>query len=137
MIFLLDTNVVLDALLARAPFEVDAATLFAAAETGKIDGFLCATTITTIHYIARKAVGKDAASELLDNLLAIFQIASVTPAVIKSALALDFTDFEDAVLHESAAAISAEAIVTRNTRDFSAATIPVYEPPQIVSLLGL
>ncbi len=137
MILLLDTNVVLDALLARAPFEVDAATLFAAAETGKIDGFLCATTITTIHHIARKAVGKEQASEHIDNLLAIFQIASVTPAVIKSALALDFTDFEDAVLHESAAAISAEAIVTRNTRDFAAATIPIYEPPQIVSHLGL
>jgi hypothetical protein len=48
---------------------------------------------------------------------------------------LDFSDFEDAVLHESAAAISAEGIVTRNTRDFAAATIPVYEPPQIISLL--
>ncbi len=137
MTLLLDTNVVLDALLARAPFEVDAATLFAAAETGKTNGFLCATTITTIHYIARKAVGKDEASKHVENLLAVFQIASVTPAVIKSALALDFKDFEEAVIHESAAAISAEAIVTRNPSDFAAARIPIYEPPQIISLLGL
>lgn len=93
--------------------------------------------MTTIHSIARKAVGREKASEHLHDLLAIFRIASVTPAVIRSALELNFSDFEDAILHESAAAISANAIVTRNPADFTAATIPVYEPPQIVSHLGL
>jgi predicted nucleic acid-binding protein len=137
VIVLLDTNVVLDALLARSPFEMDAAKLFAAAETGKVDGFLCATTITTIHYIARKAAGKAKAIEHIDDLLAIFQITSVTSAVIKSALAIEFADFEDAVLHEAGAAIGAQAIVTRNATDFAKATIPVYKPPQIISHLHL
>ncbi|MEM1296444.1 MAG: PIN domain-containing protein, partial [Verrucomicrobiota bacterium] len=52
MIILVDTNVVLDVLLARSPFDIDAAKIYAASETGRIDGFLCATTITNAHYIA-------------------------------------------------------------------------------------
>ncbi|MCB1235322.1 MAG: PIN domain-containing protein [Verrucomicrobiae bacterium] len=137
MTVVVDTDVVLDALLARTPFEIDAAKLFAASETGKIEGFLCATAITNVHYIARKAVGTKQASRLIGELLAIFQIASVTHSILKSAQALGFADFEDAVLHESAAAINAQAIVTRNVSDFSKATIPVYEPSQLVSFLGL
>jgi predicted nucleic acid-binding protein len=136
VIVLFDTHVVLDHLMVRKPFENDAATLFVAAETGVIDGFLCDTTITTIHYIARKSLGKEQTALHIGNLLAIFQIASVTPAVIRSSLGLDCADFEDAVLHESAVAIGAEAIVTRNARDFSCATAPIYEPPQLVGLLG-
>jgi predicted nucleic acid-binding protein len=134
---LVDTNVVLDALLARAPFDVDAVKIYAVSEKGKMDGFLCATTITNVHYIARKRVGKPQAAQQISDLLSVFQIASVTPAVLKSVLALGFTDYKDAVLHESAAAINAQGIVTRNVSDFAAATIPVYEPPQLISLLGL
>lgn len=137
MIVLVDTDVVLDALLARAPFDVDAVKILAASETGKIDGFICATTVTNVHYIARKAIGKQQATRQLRDLLTVFQIASVTPSVLKSALELGFTDFEDAVIHQSAVAINAQGIVTRNTADFSTATIPVYEPPQFLALLGL
>ena len=137
MIVLVDTDVVLDALLARTPFDVDAVKIFAASETGKIDGFICATTVTNVHYIARKAIGKQQATRRLSDLLTVFQIASVTPSVLKSALELRFTDFEDAVIHQSAVAINAQGIVTRNVGDFSGSTIPVYEPPQFLALLGL
>ena len=137
MIVLVDTDVVLDALLARTPFDVDAVKIFAASETGKIDGFICATTVTNVHYIARKAIGKQQATRRLSDLLTVFQIASVTPSVLKSALELRFTDFEDAVIHQSAVAINAQGIVTRNVGDFSGSTIPVYEPLQFLALLGL
>jgi len=137
VIVLVDTNVVLDVLLARSPFDVDAVKIYAASETGKIDGFLCATTITNVHYIARKSVGTQEATRQIGDLLTVFQIASVTPSVLKSALTLGFSDYEDAVLHESAAAINAEGIVTRNVSDFSSATVPVYEPSQLVALIGL
>ena len=54
-------------------------------EIGKIDGFLCATTITTVYYIARKTVGKQQTGQQVSDLLPVFQIASVTPSVPKSA----------------------------------------------------
>lgn len=135
MILLLDTNVILDALLARHPFAAEGAALFADAELGKYGGLVCATTITTTHYLARKVVGTPRATELIDYLLSIFTAAPVTEAVLKSALQLDFTDFEDAVLHASAHTSGAQGIVTRNARDFQKASLPIYEPAQAITLI--
>lgn len=46
---LFDTNVILDAVLARVPFVENAAYLLDAVELGKIQGFISATTVTDIH----------------------------------------------------------------------------------------
>ncbi len=48
---LFDTNVLLDALLAREPFVADAAFLLTTVELGQIDGFMSATTVTDVHYL--------------------------------------------------------------------------------------
>ncbi|MFN7850598.1 MAG: PIN domain-containing protein, partial [Dolichospermum sp.] len=47
----IDTNVVLDFLLEREPFVVDAVTLFAKIDAGEIRGVIAATPITTSSYI--------------------------------------------------------------------------------------
>lgn len=51
---LFDTNVVLDVLLEREPHMLPAAQLFALVDNRRIHGFICATTATTIYYIAAK-----------------------------------------------------------------------------------
>ena len=48
---ILDTNIVLDVLLARKPFLEQASSLFSLAEQSQIEGYLCATTITTVDYL--------------------------------------------------------------------------------------
>jgi predicted nucleic acid-binding protein len=45
---LFDTNVLLDALLAREPFVADAAFLLETVELGQVEGFMSATTVTDI-----------------------------------------------------------------------------------------
>lgn len=59
----------------------------------------------------------------------------VNRGVIEAALASRLADFEDAVLGESAALVSADAIVTRNKRDFLAARVPAYTPSELLNLL--
>jgi predicted nucleic acid-binding protein len=54
---LFDMNVFLDVLLAREPHAGVAAQLFALVERNEIEGCPCATMITTIHYLAPRAVG--------------------------------------------------------------------------------
>jgi len=131
---LFDTNVVLDVLLAREPHAVVAARLFALVDKGELEGVLCATTVTTIHYIASKAVGPDSAKRRhLRELLAMFDVAGVDHDVLDGALGLDFQDFEDAVLHEAARAAGATAIVTRNGKDFGNAVIPVFDPHELLA----
>ena len=135
MKILFDTNVVLDLLLDRQPFAVPAAELLSKAEAGIISGYLCATTVTTIHYLARKVIGARKAKRQVRMLLSIFEIASVNRAVLEGALEGKFRDFEDAVLHEAARLVDADVIVTRNVEDFKESALPVYSCEEMLSLL--
>lgn len=134
MRLLLDTNVV----LARAPYHEDSAQVMAIVESGAAEGFLCATTITTIYYLTAKAAGRKAAEKHIAALLRIFQIAPVTYVVLSSALGGTSKDFEDAVLLEAARGVSANAIVTRNPGDFPKSSgVSIHMPADVLRILGL
>jgi predicted nucleic acid-binding protein len=128
---------VLDLLLEREPFAAAASELFSRVEAGEIEGCLCATTITTIHYLAARAVGARQALLAVRKLLAIFEIAPVNRPVLAGALESRLGDFADAVLQEAARQVSATAIVTRNPRDFRRAVLPTYSPAELVQALAL
>jgi predicted nucleic acid-binding protein len=132
---LFDTNVVLDVLLARAPHARAAIALFHHVAAKDIDGLLGATTVTTIHYLATKAVGARQAERHLRTLLGLFEVAAVTRPVLMDALILGFTDYEDAVLHEAARHAGAQAIVTRDPRGFAKARLRIYTSDELLRLL--
>jgi predicted nucleic acid-binding protein len=133
---LFDTNVVLDVLLDRQPHVEAASQLFAAAEKGEIRGSVGATTVTTIHYLAAKAIGRRRAKTEIRRLLKLFDVAAVTRAVLEGALEKKgFADFEDAVIHEAARHAAADAIVTRNTRHFTSSAVQIYSPDELVRVL--
>lgn len=137
MNILFDTNVVLDVLLEREPFASEAALLLSKVERSEISGLLSATTVTTIHYLIARALGPGEAGRHIQSLLSLFMIAPVNRAVLEQALAATFRDFEDAVLHAAAHHAGAQAIVTRNIRDFSKATMPVFMPAELISALDV
>jgi predicted nucleic acid-binding protein len=128
---------VLDVLLDREPFAAAAADLLSRVEVGEIEGYLCATTITTLHYLAAKAIGARQALLAVRQLLAVFEVAPVNRPVLAAALESRLGDFEDAVLHEAALQVSAQAIVTRNPKDFSRTILPTYSPEELCRALDL
>jgi len=132
---LFDTNVIMDVLLDREPFSAAAAELMSRAERGQIAGFACGTTITTIHYLCSKVLGKEEARNKLRALLSVVEVAPVARNLIAAALESPVPDFEDAVLSEAATLVSAHAIATRKKKDFSGARVPVYTPPELLRLL--
>ena len=136
MIALVDTNVVLDVMLGREPHLSDSAAVLAVVETARCRGLLCATTLTTIHYIAERQIGSPASLARITGLMSIFGVAAVNQAVLGAAVKRGMADFEDAVLHEAALQAGASCIVTRNIDDFSLAEIPVYTPAQFIEALA-
>ena len=132
---LFDTNVVIDHLLARAPFVDSAERLMSLVDSGELDGVVCSTTVTTIHYLASKVVGAREATAYIRELLAIFDVACVDREVLRRALDSGFSDYEDAVLHEAARAAGVSAIVTRNGKDFTRSTLPVFTPVELLAAL--
>jgi len=133
---LLDTNVVLDVLLDRAPFAHHASRLLSQCEMRDVTGCLCATTVTTIHYLVAKAAGEQAARRHLKRLLSILDIAPVTRAVLDAAINSPFDDFEDAVVHEAARLAGAQSIVTRDGKGYTQSVLPVYAPQDCLGMLA-
>lgn len=132
---LFDTNVVLDQLLDREPFVEAAERLLSLVDTGALDGMLCATTVTTVHYLASKTVGAPEAATYVRELLSIFDVAPVDREVLRAASESGFSDYEDAVLCEAARAAGASAIVTRNGKDFTRSALPVFTPVELLAAL--
>ncbi len=132
---LFDTKVVLDLLLDRAPFADDAAALFTKIEHAEISGYLCATTLTTLHYLLSKSLNNLEANTHIQTLASMFEIAPVNRLVIEHALDAGSSDFEDAVLYQAAYHAGAKYIVTRNISDFGKSDIPVYAPKEFISVM--
>jgi predicted nucleic acid-binding protein len=131
---LFDTNVVLDLLLEREPFADEAETLIAKVERGEMSGMLCATTVTTLHYLLRKSLGGKEAKRVLESLMALFEIAPVTRLVLEEAIKLDDKDFEDSVLYKSAFHAGADLIVTRDREGFAKSDLPVMTPKELLAI---
>lgn len=126
MKILIDTNIILDFLLQREPFFQDAELLFKAIDDGKIVGYVTATTLTDIFYIARKHTSSiKQARQAISEVLTVMCVCSVDRAILESALNSGFDDFEDAVQIFSAVAQNLDAIVTRDNRGFVSSPIPV------------
>ncbi len=132
---LFGTNVILDVLLDRDLFVDDSSFLLSKVERSEIIGFVCATTITTIHYLATKALGVNVASRHINSLLSLFVVAPVNRLVLENAARSKFNDFEDAVLYEAALHAGAEYIVTRNSIDFKKSQLPVLEPREFINMI--
>ena len=132
---LFDTNVILDAMLVRNPFVFQATQLIDDVENGLLNGFLCATTLTTIYYVAQKDFGRTKAVDEIQKLLSLFQITDVNRKVLELALETKFADYEDGVIHASALCSGMDAIVTRNLKDFTQSTIRVYSPDELLHLI--
>ncbi len=135
MKILFDTNIILDVLLDKKPFSEHASFLMSLVERSEITGFLCATTVTTIHYLLAKNLDSAKAMGSINALMSLFEVASVNRLVLENALVSKFTDFEDSVLHEAGRHCGAEYIVTRNISDFKHAKLPAYTPTEFLSML--
>ncbi len=128
---LIDTNIILDFLLERSPFLQDAEALFQAISSGQIIGYVTATTLTDIFYIARRHTQSfERAGQAVEIALATMEVCPVNRAVLETALKSGIPDFEDAVQVASAITEGLNGIVTRD-RNFYSNSIPIFSITQV------
>lgn len=125
---LLDTNVVLDLMLRRAPWADQAQPLVDAREAGQLIGYLPASVLTDIFYISRRLIGVDRAFEVVDRCLEDFELLPVDRAIIETARRLPGNDFEDNAQIAGALAAGLDLIVTRDIGGFAHSPIPAVAP---------
>jgi predicted nucleic acid-binding protein len=132
---LVDLNVVLDVLLDRAPHAEPASALWALVESDQAEGRLAAHSVTTLHYLARRARDRAFADRCVADVLSVLGVAAVDDAVVRDALSLGWEDFEDAVCVTSAVASGCHLVATRDPNGFRGAPLPVFDAAGAVGVL--
>lgn len=130
----LDTNVIIDFLAKRKPFDEAAAEIFSLADLGKIKIYISAISVNNVYYILKKPNGHKKTLSLINDILLLAELVDLNSMVIKEAKDSSFADFEDAIQYYSALKIKeAGAIITRDKRDFKKSKIAVLTPVEFVA----
>ena len=112
---LLDTCVIIDAMQNREPFCKDAQELFLAAANNLFVGCITAKASTDIYYLMHRHTHSDKTSrDVLNKLFTLFEVADTAGIDCRRAIPSPVSDFEDAVMIETAARTEVDCIVTRN-----------------------
>ena len=132
---LLDTNIIIDFLTKREPFAKDAKEIIALIETKEIEGYLSASTITTIYYLAQKVFNKEKADTIIKDLLTIFEITPLEKKDFLKAIEIHGNDFEDSVIIATALENNIDIIITRDKKGFLKSEVLALEPKEFLVTL--
>ena len=132
---LLDTNVILDSILQRPPWHLDADAILQETSLGQVVCAAATLSFATVFYIARKAVGTSRARAAVAKSMAALDVLPVTKQTLLDADAMPGNDFEDNILIAAATEAAVDAIVTRNPSDFAHSPVPVWEPAELLKRL--
>ena len=127
---LIDTNVVLDVIQQREPHYRASAAVIDRVVRKHVRAALPAHAITTIHFLVGRYQNQETASQVIDWILARFDVAPVGRTELIRAQSFAWGDFEDAVVAAAAEAAGCEVIVTRNVREFSGSPVPAFTPEE-------
>jgi predicted nucleic acid-binding protein len=133
---LLDTNVVLDALLGREPWKDDADAILQASRESKFSAYVTSLSVANLFYIRRRLMGLEKAQSGVRQCLDGFEILPVDRRILEAAIAMPSSDFEDNIQMVAAVEAALDAVVTRNPADFAACTLPVLTPQQLLAKLA-
>ena len=125
----MDTCVIMDAVQNREPFAQDAQTILLTVANRQIMGYVTAKEMTDIYYLAHRCThDQGAARTITGRLCSLLYILDTTESDIRRALASALSDYEDAVMVETALREEMDCIVTRNLSDYGASPVPAYSP---------
>lgn len=117
----LDSDILLDAVLLRAPFHLPAMKLLS------LDYKFCTSvhSILNVYYFASKQSGKDQGRQATKLLIKKLKIIQEDQEILEQALDSDFGDVEDAVQYFAAKKHHVNFIITRNIKDYKNSSIEV------------
>ncbi|MCG9881533.1 MAG: PIN domain-containing protein [Bacteroidia bacterium] len=131
-----DTNIVIDLLLQRAPFYEEAAQLFSLADKNQIELFVSALTIANTSFTLLRQMNANKTKSVLRKLKLIITVLPLDDKVIDLALNDEtFVDFEDALQYYTALEGNQELIITRNLKDFKNVKLPILTARQFIETL--
>ena len=136
MAILIDTNVVLDFLLDRAPFSENADKIFQHCVSGTIVGYIACHSLLNAFYVSRKERSVDERKRFLIMLCERFCIIGLESDRVLSALKnACWDDLEDGLQMQCAADEGLDYIITRDWKGFRSSEVQAISPDDFLKLV--
>lgn len=136
MTILLDTNIIMDALQERSPFDIAAKEILLYEQSGKIKCVFTANALSDIFYLYSKVRSKKEAKIALRFLINTYGVVPITQNDCIQALALPNDDFEDGLVEVCAKKAGADYIISRDSEFKEIATeVKVITPDEMIEML--
>ena len=136
MIVLIDTDVLIDVALDRAPHAEPAAGLLDLLERRSRSAFVVWHSIANFYYLVAPTRGGRPTRDFVLDLMRFVEAAPATTERLRGATRLQMKDCEDAMQVAAAEACGAEVIATRNLRDHARSPLWAAMPKAVVSELA-
>jgi len=128
-----DTDVCIDLLSGRKPFNMTAEILFSMADKRMIKIYVSSLSFANIDYVLRSQYSTVHSRQIIAKFKTLVNVLAVDNKTIDLAIASDFNDFEDAIQYACAIENNLTTIITRNIKDYKKATIKIVTPETFVS----
>jgi len=129
-----DTDVCIDLLSGRKPFNKTAEILFSQADNKKIKIYVSAISFSNIDYVLRSQYSSRHSRQVIGKFKTLVNVLAVDSKTIDLAIASDFQDFEDAIQYSCAIENNLTILITRNIKDYKKASITVLTPETFLAL---
>ena len=129
-----DTDVCIDLLSGRKPFNKTAEILFSLADNKKIKIYVSSLSFSNIDYVLSSQYTSTHSRQLIGTFKTLVNVLPVDSKTIDLAIASDFNDFEDAIQHSCAIENNLTTIITRNLKDYKKASIAVLTAETFIAL---
>jgi predicted nucleic acid-binding protein len=130
-----DTDVCLDLLSGRKPFNSVAEILFSLADNKKLKIHVSSLSFSNIDYVLRSQYSGVHSRQLIGKFKTLVTVLSVESKTIDLAIASDFNDFEDAIQYACAIENNLTTLITRNLKDYKTASISVITPEMFLAFM--
>lgn len=129
-----DTDVCIDLLSGRKPFNKTAEIFFSLADNRKVKIYVSSLSFSNIDYVLRSQYSSNHSRQLIGKFKTLVNVLPVDNKTIDLAIASDFNDFEDAIQHSCAIENNLTTIITRNVKDYKKASIDILTPETFMAL---
>jgi predicted nucleic acid-binding protein len=114
----IDSDIILDVLLARELFYEFSAKIFDLGISKKIELYSTAVVFSNVFYFIRKKYEIEKSKELLKKLRQFINVLPVEGRIVDLALNSKFGDFEDGIQYFASKEHNIPVLITRNGKDY-------------------
>jgi predicted nucleic acid-binding protein len=128
----LDTNVLLDFLLDRKPFNNDIAEIIEESINKSLQLCVSSVTVTHANYIIGRFEGVKSAKLKTKKILELVTVENVGETTVHKSTKSKFKDFENGVQNFCAVESNHKIITTRNVKDFKESKLAILTPKELL-----